>query len=157
MVCLSKEKTQFPLIGKARPIAILPHVFKAFEQVILSRLQEALQNCLVPLHKNQRGFVADGSTHRNIISVTSFLGKAIDAAKLDRSRRTPIRLRKATLAILLDFSSAFDRVDRRLLIQKLSDKGIQSDLINVICKALSYTSHTYAQENHTYYTNIGVL
>ena len=59
-------------------------------------------------------------------------------------------------AVFFDLKSAFDTVNRTVLVQKLHQRGLSASLVNAIADLLSCTTHHLPNENATYKTNLGV-
>lgn len=94
-----------------RPISTLPTLSKIFERMMHTRLYSYLnRNCI--LSKHQFGFIAGSSTGDAIVE---FLDYAYDS--IDTSNNL--------ISVFLDFSKAFDTVNKGVLLAKLNHLGIR--------------------------------
>jgi hypothetical protein len=156
VIPLSKQETEYPEIGKIRPIAISPAITKLYETILLRRLQTNISQLKPGIHAGQRGFTKGRSMYDNLMDVGHFLlqGKKRDADA--RIRKVKPQFRSPYYVVFLDISKAFDQVDRPLLIKKLYDFGIAHDLIAAIQNLLENTSHFFSSQGVGYRTSIGV-
>lgn len=99
-----------------RPISILCSMGKVFEKLVTEDMSRSLHSVL---HPSQHGFLAGRSTVTNLVEYTSYI-------RLQLAKGSNVD------AIYTDFSSAFDKVDHRLLIFKLEKYGIRGSLLNWI-------------------------
>lgn len=99
-----------------RGISILPAFCKLFEKIVARKLRVYLRPMI---DQAQHGFDEGKSTLTNLAEYTSFL-------------RTELGARHQVDSIYTDFSKAFDVVDHRLLIFKLSKYGITGPLLSWI-------------------------
>jgi hypothetical protein len=86
-----------------RPISILPTLSKLFERLVHNAIYPSLHNTIIP---QQHGFVKRRSTTTNMMIYTSYLFEGIDNNKQIDS-------------VYTDFRKAFDRVDHRILLEKI--------------------------------------
>ena len=93
-----------------RGITITPAIYKLYCNVINNRLKEWEEENSV-LCDSQNGFRKGRSTVDHIVSLTSL----IETKKLKR---------QSTFAAFIDFTKAYDSINRDLLFRKLSDMGI---------------------------------
>ena len=105
-----------------RPVSILPVLSKVFEKVILNQMLTFVENNIY--NKTQSGFRKGHST-------TTLLLKLRDDIKFSMNRN------EVTLAVMIDYSKAFDTIDHSILIQKLSNLNFGKSLIKVIISYLS--------------------
>ena len=103
-----KNKDDF---GNYRPISLLPGFSKVFEIVMCARLMEFMTECGA-FSKNQHGFLATRSTQTAIFQFTHAILRHLEEGNM-------------ALGMLLDLSKAFDCLDRRMLLKKLSLYGIK--------------------------------
>lgn len=96
-----------------RPISILSALSKVFERLVHDAIYPHLHHQIIPA---QHGFVKGKSTVTNLTVYTNFLFSSMDS-------------RVQVDAIYTDFQKAFDKVDHRLLLQKLAYNGIRGDLL----------------------------
>ena len=99
-------------IENYRPTSILPALSKVFEKLVHQTIYPTLHKVILP---QQHGFVKHRSTLTNMtIFVTSLL-KGFEA-------------NKQTDSIYTDFRKAFDRVDHKILLDKIAYNGIRGNL-----------------------------
>ena len=101
-----------------RPVSLTSHLIKTFERVLRSRLVEFLErNNILP--DNQHGF------RRNRSCLTQLLEHADTVLKhLNSGDEVDV--------IYLDYSKAFDKVDHRILLEKMKRYGIRGKVYNWI-------------------------
>ncbi|XP_045448733.1 uncharacterized protein LOC123657199 [Melitaea cinxia] len=95
-----------------RPISILPALSKLFEKLVHNAIYPSLHNIIIP---EQHGFVNRRSNNTNLLVYTTYLFKSIDE-------------NKQTDCVYTDFRKAFDRVDHKILLEKLAFNGIRGNL-----------------------------
>lgn len=95
-----------------RPISILSTLSKLFERLLHNIIYPSLHNIILP---QQHGFTKRRSTITNLLVYTSYLFEGIDGNKQIDS-------------VYTDFRKAFDRVDHKLLLEKIAFNGIRGDL-----------------------------
>lgn len=106
-----------------RPISLISIVAKIMESIIVDDLRGFIEDCsLIP--EAQHGFYPGRSVTSNLLSCLSDWSRSVDCGE-------PIDV------IYLDFSRAFDRVSRRLLVHKLDHLGIRGKLLEWISDFLS--------------------
>ena len=104
---LAFPKTQKILnVDDFRPISILPSLSKALEYIVSDQIRTHLtkHNLMDPL---QSGFRKYHSTATALASITDDIRLALDK-------------REITYLTLLDFSKAFQSIEHKILLQKLS-------------------------------------
>ncbi|KAF2349842.1 Reverse transcriptase domain [Trinorchestia longiramus] len=104
-----------------RPISLLPVLSKLLEKVISNQLSTYLDKSNL-LHPNQYAYRKHTSTQDALLNITEKIYSDIDTKNI-------------TLLLLLDLSKAFDSVEHKRLLQKISNLGIttqwfQSNLAN---------------------------
>lgn len=109
-----------------RPISLLSVISKVFESLIHKRLYCHVSKCL---SSEQHGFVKRRSTVTNLTEYTQYI-----ASKMDSKIQVD--------SIYTDFSSAFDSVDHKLLLHKLSGYGICGSLHSLLTSYLSDRSQS---------------
>ena len=128
-----------------RPISILSNLNKIIEKIIYSRLYQFFEKFNL-LNQNQFGFRKGHSTN---MAITEFLEEVLH--NYDHM--------KATCAIFLDLSKAFDSVDRSILLFKLRRYGVRGKTWNLLESYLQ-NRRQIIQENNIYsneaFVNIGV-
>lgn len=100
-------------IENYRPISILSTLSKLFESLVHSSLFPLLRHLIIP---EQHGFVKCRSTTTNLMIFTDFLFKNMDN-------------RVQVDAVYTDFRKAFDKVDHKLLLDKIAFNGIRGNLL----------------------------
>ena len=110
-------------VSDYRPISILPTLSKVIERCIKTRLVDFIdkKNLFNP---SQFGFRSGISTQDAII----FLSEAIYSNLNDRS---------STIGVFIDFSKAFDTVNRKILLRKLYAYGIRGIALELIASFLT--------------------
>jgi hypothetical protein len=106
--------------GEYRPVTLMNSVVKLFELLLLNRIADYLNNFLP---KEQFGF-------RKKLSSADQAAHFIMHAQSGRNRK------KCCGAVFLDIKKAFDRVDRKILLEDLCDNGIQGRMLNAISNLL---------------------
>ena len=109
-------------ISEYRPISILP-IQKVFERVILKQLTEIIEREMI-YDQQQSGFRKGHST------TTILLKLKVDIV-------SAMKKGEVTLAILADFSKAFDTVDYRTLLAELHAIGFSKKLLYLFKDYLS--------------------
>ena len=106
-----------------RPVSLTSHIIKIFERVMRKRLVDHIENNNL-LSNQQHGFRQKRNCLTQLIHhIEDILHTLENDANAD--------------VIYLDFSKAFDKVDHRLLLQKLSRMGIHGKLLSWITAFLS--------------------
>ncbi|CAH8429139.1 unnamed protein product [Dicrocoelium dendriticum] len=101
-----------------RPVTLLPVLAKVMEAVVAEALMDYLEKCNI-LVAEQHGFRQHRSCTTNLlIARGSWTEVADDGVGVD--------------VIYLDFSKAFDRLDHRILLQRLQSYGIGDPLLGWI-------------------------
>lgn len=104
-------------IENYRPISKLCLFAKIFERVVYNQVYAAVQS---GLGDAQHGFLRKRSTTSNLILATDFITKGMEQrAQVD--------------VIYTDYSKCFDRIDHRVLLNKLWAAGIHGDLYRWFC------------------------
>ncbi|CAH2084684.1 unnamed protein product [Euphydryas editha] len=99
-------------IENYRPISILSALSKLFEKLVYNAIYPLMHNVIIP---EQHGFVNRRSTNTNLLVYTTYLFKSMDE-------------NKQTDCVYTDFRKAFDRVDHKILLEKLAFNGIRGNL-----------------------------
>lgn len=111
-------------LGNYRPISILPAFSKGLEKLLLVRLVSFLDT-LDALSSAQYGFRKHRSTQLALLDQKEYILHNIEAKKL-------------VLGVFIDFTKAFDYLNRTLLLEKLESYGIRGNAWELI---KSYLSH----------------
>ena len=108
---LFKEKGSVLDCTNYRPISLLSNINKIIEKLIHERLSKFLDtyNCIFD---NQFGFRKKHSTNHALISITENIRNALDNNKI-------------SCGVFIDLQKAFDTVDHKILLHKLSHYGIR--------------------------------
>lgn len=115
------------VVTNYRGVAILPTFGKLFESIICQLINDQLSSLV---SQTQHGFVKGRSTSTNLLEFTSYAVKIIESgSQLD--------------VIYTDFKNAFDSVSHKVLLKKLSEMGIEYNLLCWI--VLSQWSFTVCQ------------
>ena len=108
-----------------RPISKTPVGGKIIEKVIVSELEKDIKG---KLDSSQYGNCRGSSTTHYLIKLTDQAFKSTAQGN-------------ATTAITIDYSKAFDFVDHNVLIEKLVQLGVRSNIIKLLISFLSGRSH----------------
>ena len=111
-------------ISNYRPITLINNFAKVFEYVLHSQMYAHIATYLSP---QQHGFIKGKSTVTNLFLKTQYLADCID-------RRSQVD------CVYTDFSKAFDRINHRILLNKMETFGFSNSLIQLF---RSYLSHRY--------------
>jgi hypothetical protein len=120
LFCLNKNASQPGTEDDIRPIVIAGIVTKLIEYPLNKELKQ------VPLNKAQLGFREKLSTELNILRLRDRTHKAL-YHNYDRKKK----LRKIYI-LFIDKKQAFDRVNQKILIDKLKKKGVEEKIINTL-------------------------
>ena len=105
-----------------RPVSILTNISKIYEKLLYDQLSKYFDNLLAT---NQCGFRKGFSSQYSLLVMLEKFKEAIDRGNQFG-------------ALLTALSKAFDCIDHKLFIAKLSEYGVSSSALNVI---LSYLKH----------------
>ena len=100
-----------------RPISILSNLSKPLEHHIHTHTMKHLEKYKL-IHQNQSGFRTNHSCQTALISMVDHW-------------LSQINLNRYCAALFVDFSKAFDIIDRNLLLKKLDLYGIQNNTLNL--------------------------
>ena len=112
-------------LSDLRPIQKTPVGGKIIEKVIVSELEKDIKG---KLDSSQYGNCRGSSTTHYLIKLTDQAFKSTAQGN-------------ATTAITIDYSKAFDFVDHNVLIEKLVQLGVRSNIIKLLISFLSGRSH----------------
>ena len=133
-VCPIPRVDQPTLVKDFRPISVLPILSKVYERVILKQLCNFIEK--------ESLYTTTQSDFRKGHSTTTILLKIRDDIKRAMNKS------EVTLAILIDYSKAFDTIDQNILLEKLLKFNLSPQAIEII---FSYISHRkqYVQVDDT--------
>jgi hypothetical protein len=139
-----KESLVYPLYKKGdrelvtnyRGISFLNTISKLFTGLLLSRLETFINNNKL-ISEYQSGFRKNYSTYDNIFNIFSIISDKLSYK------------RKKVYAFFVDFSSAFDSINRTALWYKLYKIGVSTKFINVI-------KNLYTETRATVWTRTGI-
>jgi len=98
-------KTKQPSLSQLRPISLLPLPMRVLEKFLLKRIKPTIINHIGP---SQFGFVPHSSTQCALIKVVDSATRLLELPSI-----------QAVTIATFDFSKAFDKVDHKILIEKL--------------------------------------
>ena len=132
-------------ISNYRPISLTSHIAKLMERMISTRLNWFLEtnNLISPA---QAGFRQYHSTNEQVILLSQEIKEAFNK-------------KEETLAVFVDFKSAYDNVWRYKLIKKLHQLGIKSNMLHWISDFIiqRYCATKYQSSTSSYkQTHIGL-
>ena len=104
-----------------RPISLLCHTYKLYERMTLNRIAPAIEQ---HLSKEQVGFRSGKSCTSQLLNVTQHIEDGYEEGMITRTAFD-------------DLSAAYDTVNHRLLIRKLYNTTLDSQLCRVIQNLLS--------------------
>ena len=110
-------------VANYRPISLTSIVCKLLEHIVHSTIMDFLDSNKI-LSSFQHGFRQGRSCESQLLSTLRNFTQCLNSSG-------------QTDAILLDFSKAFDKVDHKILLSKVSSIGIQGSLFNWISSFLS--------------------
>ena len=113
-----------------RPISILPILSKVYEKVLLTQLNQHIENNQL-LSTHQSGFRKGHCTISTCMKIKDDIVKAMNRGEI-------------TLAVMADFSKAFDTVDFETLIRKLHKLNLSKSSLKIFASYLS-NRHQYVQ------------
>ena len=108
-------------ISNYRPICNLSSIPKLFEKMVAEYLKSKLNSSIM---EEQFGFLNKKSAELNLVTFVNHLSDVLDGGG-------------EVHAIYTDFSKAFDRVNHKILINKLETAGIQGTLLEWLTSYLS--------------------
>lgn len=142
-VCPIHKSGDIRDIKNYRGIAIFPNFAKVFEASVYTTIYSTIKNLI---STSQHGFMEKRSTVSNLTCLTKFVSDSLDK-------------RGQVDVVYTDFSKAFDRIDHKLLIDKLSCIGLSNILLNFLSSylenRLQYVQYNNFKSN-TYLATSGV-
>ena len=116
-------KTKHPTQPKDfRPVSILPLFSKVYEKVILYQLLPYIEQKIY--NETQSGFRKGHSTATLLMKFRDDIKRAMNANEI-------------TLAVLIDYSKAFDTIDHTILLKKLIHFGFDTKSVTLLMNYLS--------------------
>ena len=116
-------KIKNPTVAKDfRPVSILPVLSKVFEKVILMQILQHIETSVY--NQTQSGFRKGHSTSTILLKLRDAIKQAMNKSEI-------------TLAVMIDYSKAFDTIDHSIMVRKLRNLGFGSSVIKVIVSYLS--------------------
>ena len=122
------KKGNSQLLENYRPISLLPVFGKIFEKIIYKRLSNYLIAKNI-LHENQFGFRKFHSTSHAINHSVNIITEGLEN-------------KKHVLGIFIDLSKAFDTINHKFLLTKLSNYGIRGKCLKLIDSYLTSRTQT---------------
>lgn len=123
---LKKPGADSSVLSNFRPISLLPYLGKVLEAHVTTCLSSFIESSQT-LDSHQAGFRPAHSTESVILAVLDELRKSAD-------------MDSPQALVLLDLSAAFDTVDHNILIDRVSDAGIQGPALQWLSSFLSNRS-----------------
>ena len=106
-----------------RPISLLCHTYKLYERLILNRIAPAIEQHLI---KEHAGFRSGKSCTSQLLNLTQHIEDGYEEGMI-------------TGTAFVDLSAAYDTVNHRLLMKKLYNTTLDSQLCRVIQNLLCGT------------------
>lgn len=128
-VCPIFKNGDYTCVANYRCITILSNFAKVFEIVLYNRICPSVRQ---QISLSQHGFISKRSTISNLTIFTQYISDHID--KLGQVD-----------VVYTDFSKAFDKINHRLLLNKLRTFGFSDSLI------LFFSSYLIEREQYVYY------
>ena len=128
------KKGEHTDMNNYRPISILTHINKIFEQLICKQMKSFLTKHNV-YYDYQYGFREKHSTEHALIEITDSIKCALDSKQL-------------VCGIFVDLKKAFDTVNHKILLEKLNKVGIRGTDNNLISNYLT-NRYQYVQIDNT--------
>ena len=116
-----------------RPISILPCFSKVLEKVVYNRLYDYITKNDI-FYKKQFGFQKNNSTFHAILSLTDSILSSFENNEF-------------VLGIFIDLAKAFDTVNHQILLDKLQNYGVKSNMIKWFKSYLSKRKQCVSYEN----------
>ena len=133
---IKKQSLDQNILQNYRPISNLSFLSKILERTVLCQINEYLQNnSLYP--KYQSAYRSSHSTETALLDVTNHILQSLDSGNF-------------SILALLDLSAAFDTIDHKILLMRLSHSyGISSTPLSWISSYLTQRFQTIATYNHS--------
>ena len=139
-----KKKKNCNEITNYRPISLLPGLSKVFEKLLHQQINEHLTTNSI-LTETQFGYRAGHGTAHAIMRLVA----SVDSNK---------RMGKATGAVFVDLSAAFDTISSDILLEKLKHYGFGNNMVKLIKSYLQgRRQYVQVQDNKSGTLNLGKL
>ena len=145
LFCLNKKANEPGDVNNIRPIAISSTILKILESAILTKLLKEINEKNL-LNKKQIGFKKGCGTELNLLRLRQ---RVNDIKKVNNY--FPKYL------LFIDLKNAYDKVDHRRLFNKLSELGINKEIIGTIKLIYSRAKLKISNNNESINVNNGVL
>ena len=110
LVCAIHKKNEKTSCANYRPISLLSNIGKIFERIMYNRIEDFLDEHNI-IYEYQFGFRKKYSTNHALLSIIEQI-------------RTNLDNKNFACGIFVDLQKAFDTVDHKILLRKLSHYGI---------------------------------
>ena len=116
-----------------RPISVLPLLSKVYERVVLQQLVFHIENLM--LYKStQHGFRKSHSTTSCLMKLKDYIINAMNKGEI-------------TISVFTDYSKAFDTIDFKRLLRKLTNLNIDKSFLHWMTNHLSDRQHYVQIDN----------
>ena len=122
------------LVSNYRPVSVLPVFSKILEKLMHNRIMTFINKHKI-LCQNQYGFREEHSTSTAVLDM-------IDSITQEMDRKN------YSIGIFLDLSKAFDTIDHKILLEKLSIYGIRGVALKWLASYLSGRNQCVSVGNH---------
>ena len=145
LFCLNKKANEPGDVNNLRPIAISSTIIKMIESAILTRLLDEI-NTKKLINKKQIGFIKGCGTELNLLRLRQ---RVYDIKK--------VKTKFTKYLLFIDLKNAYDKVDHKRLFLKLSQMGINEELIGSIKLLYSKAKLKISYNSECINVNNGVL
>ena len=111
LVCAIFKKNEKTSCANYRPISLLSNISKIYERVMFNRVEHFLNESNI-IYEHQYGFRKKYSTNHALLSIVEKI-------------RTSLDNKQFACGVFVDLQKAFDTVDHKILLSKLSHYGIK--------------------------------
>ena len=145
LFCLNKKANEPGDVNNLRPIAISSTIIKMIESAILTRLLDEI-NTKKLINKKQIGFIKGCGTELNLLRLRQ---RVYDIKK--------VKTKFTKYLLFIDLKNAYDKVNHRRLFLKLSQLGINKEIIGTIKLLYSKAKLKIISNSENINVNNGVL